>query len=187
MRPTLILCRFALISVVGCSSVTVREPLGESVSNAQKSLIGTWVNDDGEILEVRVSKLGHLIVGGLEWDDAKGEFKAESINVHATKAGKLQLIHAKFDPKSADERFVFGRYEIEDGKVMRVFSPVVSVFENAVDSGKLKGTVKKKRYETEVRLDASAEAVLDFITKTGAGVCFEKEPAITFKLLKRRE
>src|SRR4051812_29409777 len=111
---TLSLMPFLLAAplLVGCNTVTIRQPLGDRDLNAYKSLQGVWATDDGGILEARISDLGQLFVGGLEWDEANDKFKAQTLNVRATKAGKLQLLQAKDDPQSTDERFGFARYEI---------------------------------------------------------------------------
>ncbi len=183
----LALSHIGLLILVGCDSVTIQQPLGEIAPNASKALEGTWIGEDGQIIEARVSKLGELFVGGLDWDEAKDQFKAETANVRATQAGKLQFLQIKSDPKSPDERFTFGRYEIGDGKALKFYSPVVSVFEHAVESGKLKGSIQRRRHETEVRIDEPAKVVLDFIEKSGADKCFEKQPSMTFRLLQRRQ
>jgi hypothetical protein len=178
--------RICLLSVVaiGCHSVSIRQPLGDDDQTAYKSLAGTWTNDDGKVIEAHLSKRGQLFAGGLEWDDATDKFKAETLNVRATKAGKLRFVHVNVDPKTADNLFAFGRYEIENGKTVRIHWPNASIFEEAVNAGKLKGTVVKKQFNTNVRLDEPSAAVLEFITKKGVDVCFEKEP-FTLKLLHR--
>jgi hypothetical protein len=180
-----LICLLAPVTT-GCHSVTIRKPLGEDDPTAHKSLIGTWTNDDGGVIEAHVSKRGQLFVGGLEWDDATDKFKAETLNVRATKAGKLRLVQANVDSKMADNRFAFGRYEIEDGKTIRIYWPNTSIFEEAVNAGKLKGTVVKKQFSTDVRLDEPSAAVLAFITQKGVDVCFEKEP-FTLTLLHRSD
>src|SRR5205085_2418204 len=122
-------------------------------------------NDDRQVIEAHVSKRGQLFVGSLEWDDATEKFTAATVNIRATKVGKLRFMQAKaVDPKLADTHFAFGRYEIEDEKTLRIYGPNISIFEEAVNAKKLKGTVVKKQFNTEVRLDEPAAAVLAFIT-----------------------
>jgi hypothetical protein len=186
MKPILFLLCILASLPSGCHSVSVRQPLGDDDPTVYKTLAGTWTNDDGEVVEAHLSKRGQLFIGGLEWDEATEKFKAETINVRATKAGKLRLVHANVDPKTADNRFDFGRYEIEDGKTVRIYWPNTTVFEEAVNAGKLKGTVVKKQFSTEVRLDEPSATVLAFITKTGVDACFEKDP-FTLKLLRRKD
>ena len=180
---SLLICLLALVTT-GCHSVSIRQPLGDDDPTAYKSFTGIWTNDDRKVIEAHLSKRGQLYVGGLEWDDATEKFKAETLNVRATKAGKLRLVNANVDPKTADNRFAFGRYEIEDGKTVRIYWPNTSIFEEAVNAGKLKGTVVKKQFNTDVRLDEPSAAVLAFITQKGVDVCFEKEP-FTLSLLHR--
>jgi hypothetical protein len=178
-----LICLLAL-ATTGCHTVSLRQPLGDDDPTAYKSLAGTWASGDGKIIEAHLSKRGQLFVGGLEWDDATEKFKAETLNLRATKAGKLRLLFVNVDPKTADKRFVFGRYEIEDGQAIRIYWPNASIFEEVVSAGKLKGTVVKKKFDTQVQLDEPSAAVLAFITQKGVDVCFEKEP-FTLNLLHR--
>lgn len=174
----------AILFTVGCKGVTIQQPLGENEPAALKKLVGTWVNDDDKILETRLSKSGELFLGALSWDEAKHEFKTETLNIRATKSGDLHFLQAKSDPKSRDAGFAFARYEIDEGKSLRIYSPAMEVFEKAVNTGQLKGAVRKKQYETLVRLDSPAAAVLEFIKKTGRGACFENKPMLTLRLLR---
>jgi hypothetical protein len=177
-----VLCLLAL-STFGCHTVYIREPLGDEDPTVYKSLAGAWTNDDRQVIQVHVSKRGQLFAGSVEWDDATEKFKSETVNICATKAGNLRFVQAKgVDPKLADSHFAFGRYEIEDGKTVRIYWPNAAIFEEAVNGGKLKGTVVKKQFDTEVRLDEPSAALLAFITKTGVDACFEKKP-FTLKLL----
>jgi hypothetical protein len=186
MKTYLLVLPFMALLTIGCNTVTIRQPLGDRDPNAYKLLQGIWMTDEGEIIEARVSDLGQLFVGNLEWDEAKDKFKTETLNVRATRAGKLQLLQIKDDPKTTDERFAFARYEIVNEKTVRVYPPNAAVFEVAVKTGRLKGTVQKKQFASEVRLDDTSEAVLEFIAKTGVDACFGGKP-LSFTLLHRRD
>jgi hypothetical protein len=179
-RGVHVLCFLTLFSS-GCHSVSIRQPLGDDDPTAYKSLAGTWTNNDGQVIKTHLSKRGQLFVAALKWDDATDKFKAETFNVRATKAGKLRVLQLSDDAQSKDSRFAFGRYDIEDDKTVRIYSPNATIFEEAVSSGKLKGTVVRKQFSSDVRLDEPSAAVLAFITKTGVDACFEKE-RFTLKL-----
>jgi hypothetical protein len=180
--PTLIIFQIVMFAIVGCNSVTIKEPLGERTPNAPETLKGIWASEDGKVIEACVSKRGELFAGAFDWNEAKNKFEAETLKVLPTRAGKLQLLNFIADPKLSDGRFAFIRYEIDDGKTVRVYLPAASVFEQTVKSGKLKGTVRKQQFTTEVQVDEPAKAVLDFITKSGVDKCFESK-SYTLKLV----
>src|SRR6185295_20188541 len=109
MSPRLIALYFTvLLASLGCNTVTVLQPLGEEDPTAYKALEGTWINDDGKMLQTHLSTLGQFAVGSLEWDEAKDQFKAETLHVRATRAGKLRLLQVESDPTSSNKRFAFG-------------------------------------------------------------------------------
>lgn len=180
-------CFALLFFTGGCSTVTVREPIGELVPiTERKALEGTWVNDDRESVQVRLSKTGDLCVGSLSWDDESNRFHVENGSIVATKSGHIKFLHMKPDEKeSADLSFC--RYECEDQKTIRLYFPLASVFQTEVMSGKLKGHVKKAARSVHVQVNASSDEVIMFLLDSGAEACFEQEPSVTFKLLKRFE
>ena len=182
-------CLALLFLGAGCSTVTVQEPVGQlAPMTDRKALEGAWVNDEGETVQVRLSKSGDLILGSLNWDDEANRFHVETATIVATKRGDFQLMHLKPDEDSDEaHELLFCRYEAQDQKTIRLYYPLVSVFETAVTSGRLKGHVEKSAGAVGVQVNASSDEVMKFLLDSGAEACFEKKPSVTFKLLKRFE
>jgi len=180
-----------LLLASGCSSVTVREPIGEVLPPTElKALEGVWSNEDGPSVPVRRTESGNLVAGGLEWDEEKQEFRAETVQLPATKIRELRLLFFA-DDEEADGAYLFCRYEMQDADTARLYMPIQSLFERAVESGELSGTITRQpmpwNKSVDVRIDATGEQVDAFLKKSGDAACFEKEPFGTFKRLGRSE
>src|SRR3972149_226797 len=50
----------------------------------RKALEGRWMNDDGDVAEVRMLKSGEMQFGGLEWDEEGQRYRAESVRFTVT-------------------------------------------------------------------------------------------------------
>jgi len=180
-------CCVAMLLVSGCNMVTIREPIGSVAPGADlKALEGSWLVDEGEIAEVRLAKSGKLLVGFVEWDKDAEEFHAHTLEAVATKFGDLSLLHLKSDDKSPDDGYAFCHYEI-DGDTARLYFPDTDVFQEAVASGRLAGSIKVQPYSTKVRLDSTGETLEAFIAENSKNDCFKHEPSTTFKRLHRPE
>ena len=186
MRTHIILGCLVVLSIAsGCNTVTVREPIGVLAPiTDRKALEGAWVNDEGESVQVHLSKSGELSVGSLSWDDEGNRFQAETESIVATKSGDLMLLHMKPE-ENEPAHLVFCRYEADGQETIRLYLPLVPVFQTAVTAGKLKGYVEKSIWSVDVRIDASSEEVVKFLLDSGAETCFEKKPFMTLKVLKR--
>jgi len=193
MKSTFVLaCVGVLLVAGGCSTVTVREPLGEVAPFAErKALEGRWMNDDGDVAEVRMLKSGEMQFGGLEWDEEGQRYRAESVRFTVTTLRDLRIINGSGGENGTDEGYSFIRYEIEDESTLRLYLPTVSIFEQVVASGDLAGTIERDEgpyvNTVDVHIEATAEEVDAFLKKSGDSACFEPEPSVTFKRLKRFE
>jgi hypothetical protein len=191
MKHATIACGAVLWLVSGCSTVTLKEPIGQAPPPADlKALEGVWCNVDGDPVEVRLAKSGDLVGGGLEWDEDSQKFRADTARLVVTKIRDLRLLYLDPGEDSTDDGYGFCRYEIQDANLVRLHIPIASVFEQAVESGQLSGTIKRhprRPDEVDVLVTAAAEDVDAFLEKSGDAACFEVEPFNTYKRLRRIE
>lgn len=82
---------------------------------------------------------------------------------------------------------IFFRYEHADNKIICLYYPVPSRFQQAVQSGELVGSVKKQLGSVAINLTATSEVIEAFLAKAGAEECFAREPSLTLTLVKRYE
>ncbi len=181
-------CLLLLCVATGCDTVTVTEPIGdaESISEVRK-LQGTWINDDKDSMIIHVSQDGGATIGILTWDEETEKFRADNVKLFATKAGDLRLLHTTSTGESSNDEYLFCRYEHADEKTIRLYYPVPSRFEKAVQSGMLDGVVKKRRRSTTTKLKTTGERLVTFLAQTDGNDCFEQKPSMTLSLVKRSE
>lgn len=185
-------CFLLLCISTGCDTVSLTHPIGEPASSAElKKLQGTWIDQDRGTLEVRISKSGELILGGLDWDNKTGKFKAINFKLLATRAGKLRFMcmtsaDEPNEDKSSEDGYPFFMYEHADENTIHLYFPNTSRFQQAVESGELDGDIKKARKSISVHLTATSEELEAFMEKVDAKKYFEKEKEKTGIYTKRR-
>ena len=180
-------CCIALLFVTGCKMVTTTEPIGSIAPRAElMPLQGNWINDDGETFEIRVTRSGKLLVCGVEWDEEREEFRAKTIEFIATNCGDLKLLQMQFDDASPYDGYAFCRYQME-GDQAQLYFPIMSVFEDAIASKKLSGSIRAQQYLTDVHLESTGNSLVSFLAESGKNSCFEPEPGATFERLRRIE
>jgi hypothetical protein len=160
----------AAICSLGCSTVTVKQPLGDKLSAAElKSLEGVWVDPDARAVEVHALPDGKLAWAGLSWDDKEQQFKIETARVVITRAGSLMFAAL---PTDSDDHYMLTLCKLQDKDTVSFYWPAVDIFEKGVADHELEGTVKQGEHDKTVNIDASSEKVLEFITRTGVDKCF---------------
>jgi len=164
------LLSLAVVLFCGCSSVTVKQPLGEKLSTAElKELEGAWLHPDGGVMEVHALADGQLAFATAEWDDKEQQFKMETGQFVLTRAGSLTFVAI---PNDAGDRYTLALCKLQDKDAVSFYSPAVDVFEKAVADHELDGSVKQREHDKIVNLDAPPDKVLDFIKRTGVEKCF---------------
>lgn len=167
----------------GCNSVTVVKPFGKAATLADaKVLEGRWINDENDVLEVRVMKNGGLALGGTEWDESAEEFHTHSMKASITRCGDKRIVYLHADDLQDPPTYVFCRYEI-DGTTVKLYPPSFAAFEQAQQAGQLTGKLHEGQYSKELRLDSPAGAIEKFIRDSPDA--FEAESNIKFRRLKR--
>jgi hypothetical protein len=186
-----LICAGLALLAAGCSTVTVKEPIGRTAPHAElKALEGLWKNDDGNTFEVRLTKSGDLSLGQLEWNEEEQTYRAVTSRLLVTQSRKLKLLYLDGSNIPKQDGILFCRYEIESPETVRLYYPDVSVFKQAVESGELSGTIARDSNPSDaisVHLSASADQVDQFLKRSGDEACFKAEPSITFTRLRRFE
>jgi hypothetical protein len=176
----------ASLFIFGCSTVTVKQPLGEKLPARElKSLEGTWNDQQGQTLEIHALPNGQLAFGSLAWDDKAQQFKLETGELVLTRAGSLTFVAI---PGDDTDRYTLALCGLLDKDTVSFHLPVVDVFEKAIADQKLEGSIKKREHDRIVNLDAPPEKVVEFITRTGVEKCFVDTPedSVVYRRVSRR-
>jgi hypothetical protein len=161
---------FAAVFSSGCSTVTVKQPLGEKLSAAElKALEGTWVDQEGRAAEVHALSNGELAWAGVSWDENEQQFKMETARILITRSGSLMFAAL---PMDSDDRYVLALCKLQGKDTASFYCPAVDVFEKCVADHELEGSVKQREHDKIVNIDAAPDKVLEFITRTGVEKCF---------------
>jgi hypothetical protein len=177
----------AAILTSGCSSVTVKQPLGEKLSTAElKELEGAWLHPDGGVMEVHALADGRLAIATAEWDDKEQQFKMETGQFVFTRAGSLTFVAI---PVDAGDRYTLALCKLEGKDTASFYLPAVDVFEKCVAEHALEGNIKQREHDKTVNIDAPPDKVLDFIKRTGVEKCFvdTNEEKLVYKRVKKPE
>jgi hypothetical protein len=178
---------FSTIALYGCSTVTIKQPLGEKLTTAElKELEGAWLHPDGEVLEVHSLADGRLAFASARWDDKEQRFKMESGQFVLTRAGALMFAAI---PNNSGDRYTLALCKLEGKETVSFYAPAVDVFEKCVREHDLEGYVKQGENHKTVSIDASAENVLEFINRTGVEKCFvdTDEDKLVYRRVKKSE
>jgi hypothetical protein len=143
---------------LGCDSVTITEPFGDTTVTEQlRNVAGRWSDEKNNIFELRISKSNELIAGHLTWDDKSQQFvgKSEKVNVRTAENAIYIFV--------TDKETTFFRVEgINDGKII-LYIPQPKSFREAVDAGLLTGSVTKKEndhFHVNIKTDAKLQELL---------------------------
>ena len=180
----LVLCAIVL---TGCSSVTVRQPLGEKLPAAElKQLEGSWLHPDGAVMEVHALTDGQLAYAVTAWDEKEQQFKMESGRMAVTRAGALTFVAI---PNEAGDRYMLALCKLEGNNTASIYYPASDVFAKAVVDRHLEGSLKQREQDKTVNIDAPPEKVLEFINRLGVENCFVDtgKNGLVYRRVEKRE
>lgn len=172
---------FLAVACCGCSSVSITQPLSERSTVDQQKFAGTWVFDD-QTIQVTFSDdgVGHL--AGLQWDSGDYRITRAEIIVTQGKDCNYLSICSKDNGKKGDG-YSFAQYTFTEPGDLVLWAPNVSAFAEAVDAGKLEGSVKREEYTVNVKITSPPTKVLAFLDDPANTWLFEyKRPLVLRKL-----
>ncbi len=164
MNRLFLLTALLILATVGCDSVGLVEPIGDPLTIDEKSeYTGRWINSDGVICELKVSKDGTLLVGAMQWNDEKQQFVANNLPLEARRVGSAIYFLVRGDGGKGDYGIL--RVQRVSDSELRIYGADPAKFRAAVESGKLKGEVIVKpaqgntRETFQVRIHPDAKSI----------------------------
>jgi len=171
----------AILCVAGCDIVTIDAPFGVPVDDAkQMAISGRWIDDDGEVVEIRRTKEGQLVYGWLEWDGKTQHFIAKTDYLDVRHVGEVDYMFMKID-----DQYMFGRISSVSETEMRIHSPSPDAFRRSVDNGRLSGRVHIiDKDHFHVQLDSDSELTVAVFAEAKLGDLYSDDGMRSFRRIK---
>jgi hypothetical protein len=132
-------CFLMVACSLGCDSVVVDGRFGEPLSQAATSTFtGRWINEESEVVDVRLLADNRLILGSLSWDKKKNAFAVQNHTVEARLVGGVTYFLLGADD---DDAYGFVRIERIADDAIKMLSPDPEAFRTAVKNGKIDGQI----------------------------------------------
>jgi len=169
---------FCMAILVGCSSVTMKEPFPESklTKKEQGQLTGTWRMDE-TVGHVAFTSNGISWLAGVDWKD--DDFRLEKSRLYFTKRNGSLYVCMPTEPDETSE-YLFAEIK-PTGKGVNAWGPDAAYFGKLVESGTLKGSVERGEHSTSVKLETPAAEILELIATNHAAIDY-KNPLLFQKL-----
>lgn len=178
-------CVTAGFLLTGCSVVTTRQPLTAHPKAVDREKFeGVWsVGQDA--LTARFSADGILRVAGVEWQDDR--FRLVEMELIVTEGKERNFLSVRYQEDGEwAEGYVLCQYAFTHQGDLIIWQPDVDVFEEAIRSERLEGSVEKSRYSTTVTVTNPPDALLRFIDQPQDLRLFHyTEPMVLRKLIDR--
>jgi hypothetical protein len=172
-----------LILCVGCSSVTVKQPLPRKASPSELAAFeGEWVSE-GQIVFMRFDDGGMGHFAGVDWKE--GKFRLDEGEFTVSKGAEKGFLSARvMENGKWSEGYYVAQYRFTDEGDLILWLPDVGAFADVVDKGKLDGVVEKGTQSRSVVITSPPEKVLAFLNDPVNGTLFDyREPMIIKRLL----
>ena len=179
----LVLGALLVSAVTGCASVTLLQPLPATADATERArLEGEWIAED-QIIHVRFGSNGMGQIAGVDWKD--GQFRLETGEITACRGARQRFLSVRVKTDQEWEpHYYFAQYDFtpEGDLLLRLPDPVL--FDAAVQTGRLEGTVEKTDYFHTVEISSAPEVLVAFLNDPESGELFDfKDPMILKRLV----
>lgn len=183
MKSACALCFVLLLAFTGCNNVTIDKPFGDRMEPSRlERFVGKWMDQQGKIFELRLSRNRELVGGHLEWDEEAQSFTSKTVVLDVR---TLKTTDYLFLTESNETIFVL--VEFADADRLKVFLPDPNKFRDAVSEGSLSGVIapkKNDRFDVRITTD---EKLTSFLSKDGWKKYFLEEPLIEYTRLRSKK
>lgn len=154
MRLTTAFIAAILTCTLGCDTVTVDAPFGDSVpTTTLESFRGTWSDKQGNIFFVDLGATSDLVVGVTKWNSGANAFETQSVPLSIRTLQNRTFLFIPLDARKTDKLVFVWLSEIEDGTIFAK-NCSADAFREAVSSGTLDGTIiERKNDHFDVHLE----------------------------------
>jgi hypothetical protein len=172
---------FLILGVGGCSSVTIKEPLpmiSDAAENARFQ--GEWVSGDQTFyMGFGSNGIGQFV--GVDWEN--DQFQLEKGELIVSKGPNSFLSVRVMEKGKWQEGYFFVQYHFTREGDLLLWRPEANTFADAVEKGKLKGTIEKGKSYVSVAITSPPEKILAFVNDPLNGALFDFKEPMVFKRL----
>lgn len=169
---------FCMVILAGCSSVTIKEPFPESklTEEEQKQLTGTWQLEEA-VGQVAFTSTGIPWIATVDWKD--DNFVLNKSRLYFAKHNDSLYVCMPTEPDKTSE-YLFAEIK-PTSQGINAWGPDAVYFGKLVESGTLKGSVKRGEHSISVSLETPAAEILELISTNPAAIDY-KNPLLFQKL-----
>jgi len=141
--------------LIGCSTVTTKQPIGtEPYSPSKQEWEGTWLSDDEIIIIMVIDEKKGIIK--LAWiEDKDPDFKLETVTCKLMKSQNGMYINALNIPgEDFGGYYIWGKIQIKNDKII-IWPPLFEAFKSAYEENKVKALVEKRQNQKTGLLEIS--------------------------------
>ena len=184
MKTQNLLCVALLFvtGLTGCSTVVSKNQLGAAApAEETKQLEGVWLaGENSDPLVIKHIKDNELRIAGVEWKANKFSLIELTAFVNAIEDQRyVNVVDSESPPDQP--QFTFAKLIAPNDDCLLVCLASVKSFEQAVEAGRLSGTIKKDKNSTTVTLDSSTEDLNRFIDPLKSAEQFEIESPLVLR------
>jgi hypothetical protein len=168
--------------VIGCSSVTIEQPLSEHPTPLDKDKFeGTWLIEK-LILDIRFASNGVARIATTDWKDDR--FRLVQGEMIVTEGRKDNFISVRFEEDGAwTNQYFLLQYTFTDNGDLVLWLPNMDEFEDAIRTNTLQGVIEKQ-YSTSISVTNPPAGLLDFMNDPQRQNLFElREPIVLRRIV----
>ena len=166
-----------------------KNPIAPSMMNVDDSTLeGTWcVRDKDQTVFYHMhhsekDTRGFMSVIGVEVPKSGSKMTQQPMELITARIAGMNVLSFRNTGPKESKNFGFMRYEIDWRGRLKLWMAEESVFANAVSTGKLRGTVKKNQFGTDVTLSDTSERIAAFVATQSGKSTFGGEPVVMEKV-----
>lgn len=174
---TLLLRSSLVLLLVGCSTLTTKEPLSEDPEAVDREeLEGAWVLND-QVYQVRFREDGVARIGHLAWENDEFFFLKGEMIITEGRLHNFLSIRGFGDGEWMDEYLLLGYTILTDGNLL-LWVPDVDRFEELVAEGRLEGIIdpEDSRFGSDLMLTTPPAELLEFLNDPENEDLFDDRP-----------
>ena len=166
-----------------------KNPIAPSSMNVDDSTLeGTWcVREKGQVVFYHMhhsekDPRGVMNVLGVEVPKNGGKMTQQPMELITARIAGMNVLSFRNTGPKESKNFGFMRYEIDWRGRLKLWMADENVFGTAVSTGKLRGTVKKNQFGSDVTLSDTSERIAAFVATQGEKNAFGGDPLVMEKV-----
>ncbi len=179
----------AAVMLFGACYPESKNPIAPSMMNVDDPMLeGTWcVRDKDQTVFYHMHHSdkdlrGVLQVLGVEVPKNGSKMTQEPMQLITARIAGINVLSFRNTGAKKEKTYGFMRYEIDWRGRLKLWMAQDSVFADAVNSGKLRGTAKKNQFGSDVTLTDSSERIAAFIATQAGKSAFGGAPIVLEKV-----